>query len=92
MKKILVPKEGDASFVKLEISEVNKLIGELLTIADASSPDITQQSSIKSLIKKAVWHWAEGYHLAATKEQLATIQKNALQVDYVGTFEDPRII
>ena len=75
--------------VKLEVYEVNNLVGKLLTIIDASYTDATQRTAVKQLIKNVVWDWAEQDRTAMDINVLKEIEKHAVPTP---TMPDPRLI
>ena len=79
---------SQAEFVMLEVQEVNKLIGQVLTVVDATYGDATQRNAVKQLLKNEVWKWASKSHLAITQEGLMEISKTAVEIDV--DLEDPR--
>jgi len=65
------------SNVKLEMNDISNLVGQLLTITDASFQDKQQREAVKSLIKNTVWDWGSEWHLGATKENIKWMEQNS---------------
>jgi hypothetical protein len=65
------------SQVKIEMNDISNLVGQLLTIADASFQDKQQREAVKSLIKNTVWDWGREWHIAATSENIKWIEENS---------------
>lgn len=68
---------GNCVEVKIEMNDVSRLIGKLLTIADASFADKQQREGVKSIIKQTVWAWGKEWHVAATEEAIQEMAKNS---------------
>lgn len=78
MKKLFKNKErGNCVEVKLEMNDVSNLVGQLLTLADASFQDKQQRDGYKSMIKQIVWGWGTEWHLAATQEAIKAMEDNS---------------
>lgn len=69
------------SEVKIEMNEISNLVGQLLTIADASFQDKQQREAVKSLIKNTVWDWGKEWHLGATAENIKWLEENSEECD-----------
>ena len=78
------------TLVKLEVGEINDLIGKILTIVDASIGEQKKAESVKSLVKQSVWSWAQEWRAAATKEAFDEFVKEAQKVEGfdVGTLQE----
>lgn len=70
--------------VKIELNEVSNLVGQLLTLADASYSDKQQREGVKSLIKQIVWTWGKDWHHAATEEQIQAMEADSELIDDPG--------
>lgn len=40
---------------------INHLVGKVLTVTDASTPDPIQRRAIKDLVSQAIWNWYQGH-------------------------------
>lgn len=74
-------KEDEFQKGKLEVKNINNLIGKILTLIDASVDDEKKQEALKSILKETIWDWATDWKIFATEEQIEEIQKEAKKVD-----------
>lgn len=52
----------------LDHTDINNLIGKMLTVVDASISDSEQRKALKDIVKQNVWSWADKVPMRVEKE------------------------
>ncbi len=64
------------------VEHINFLVGELLTVTDATARDEAQRKAVKDLVSQTIWQWYEGQgRTDALPLRVRTVVTEALLVD-----------